>query len=605
MLKHALIGLSVLGLSSCATTSFNTIERDVAQKFMVDIRYFCANGVEQGKHCKQAVTELPEELRDMIQDTGIGGIVLFSENLETSEQIIRLNRDLQQAAKDADMAPLFIGVDQEGGRVMRLPAGVGTAFPGNMALGATYQQHQTRWAYQSAEITAKELKVLGFNTNFAPTVDVNVNPQNPVINVRSYGENPTVVARLGAAQVDAIQAEGVLAAVKHFPGHGDTSVDSHIGLPKVEHDRSKIDKVDLYPFKQAIETSQPAMVMTAHIQYPALDDTLFPTKQGEPTLLPATMSRKILTDVLRDELGFQGLIITDALDMAGIAKFFDKQAAVEQTFRAGTDVALMPINIRTPEDIQALKDMIKRTAQAYQNGTLNKQELAASLQRIKATKQKLNYFDKPLSEQIATAAKQLSDPRSKAVELDIASAAITQVTNNGMLPLTQAELSLDVLMPDTQKCAAFQQYLSTIKPAWTIHCHSLAIKAKQPAPAEFSGDVLIVADVSPRQSLAELGGMDDMDNWRERSDKDTQWNTMKAWMRQAQQQQAQTLFVSLRTPYAISEFAPLADATLASYAYRVRASEQNISSPSLRALAEAITGQFPLQGSLPVTVDME
>eukprot|EP00487_Bulimina_marginata_P008443 TRINITY_DN3098_c0_g1_i1.p1 TRINITY_DN3098_c0_g1~~TRINITY_DN3098_c0_g1_i1.p1 ORF type:complete len:234 (+),score=76.94 TRINITY_DN3098_c0_g1_i1:98-703(+) len=197
-----------------------------------------------------------------------------------------------------------------------------TGFAGNMAIGASYQQHGTHFATQVNSVIAKELKVLGINNNYAPVVDVNTNVDNPVINTRSFGESASQVSALGASAVTAIQAQGVMATLKHFPGHGDTHVDSHLGLPRVDHDRATIDKVDLAPFVWAIEHANPAMIMTAHIQYPALDNSLFVSKSGEKLMRPATMSRKILTTLLREKMGFEGIIATDALDMAGVTHFF-------------------------------------------------------------------------------------------------------------------------------------------------------------------------------------------------------------------------------------------------------------------------------------------
>lgn len=193
---------------------------------------------------------------------------------------------------------------------------------GNMSIGATYAKHGSDYASASAKVIAKELRAVGFNVNYAPTLDVNMNPNNPVINVRSFGEDPARVAELGGAQVDAYQHQQVIAALKHFPGHGDTNVDSHTGLPKVMHSKEQVMAQDIAPFRAVIEAGHaPGMIMTAHIQYPALDSSTFVSKQGQTMVKPATMSRAIMTSLLREELGYQGVTITDALDMAGISDF--------------------------------------------------------------------------------------------------------------------------------------------------------------------------------------------------------------------------------------------------------------------------------------------
>ncbi|MGY0589380.1 MAG: glycoside hydrolase family 3 N-terminal domain-containing protein, partial [Paraglaciecola chathamensis] len=187
-----LVSLLVLTFVSCANKPSvdPRIEALVAQKLMLDIRYFCReNDINPAtQRCTTPVTTLPDELKDMVADTGIGGIILFANNLQDTEQMIRLNRDLQAASAAGGHSPLLISIDQEGGRVVRIPQNISTAFSGNMAIGATYAEHGTHFATLSGDVIAKELAVLGFNVNFAPSVDVNVNPENPVINVRSFGE---------------------------------------------------------------------------------------------------------------------------------------------------------------------------------------------------------------------------------------------------------------------------------------------------------------------------------------------------------------------------------------------------------------------------------
>ncbi|WP_232787949.1 glycoside hydrolase family 3 N-terminal domain-containing protein [Paraglaciecola sp. MB-3u-78] len=318
---------------------------------------------------------------------------------------------------------------------------------------------------------AKELISLGFNVNFAPTMDVNVNvnvnPLNPVINVRSYGEDANIVAQLGKAQMIAMQRQGMIATLKHFPGHGDTSVDSHTGLPRVEHDIQQIEAIDLKPFsyainmgainnsvidKGAINNETQAMIMTAHIQYPQLDDTEFMAEDGNKVMLLATMSRKILTDLLRNKMSFKGLIVTDALNMAGIVHYFDQTEAVIQTFSAGADIALMPISIRRPADIVKLKQLISDVAKAVQQGRLNRAEMEAAVQRIAALKASYQLsaagrFSQQNSGQdsgqdsgqvidqaIITAQATLGSPPHKKVEQQLANSAIVAIKNNGVLP---------------------------------------------------------------------------------------------------------------------------------------------------------------------------
>ena len=388
-LSSLVIGLGCfMPLQSSFAESALTLKQQLGQKLMLDLRYYCEQDPDEQK-CRTPVTELPADLANIITKHNIGGVILFAENIDTVPQVIKLNNDLQKAAAKSELGlPLFISIDQEGGRVARIPRDVGTSFTGNMSIGATYKEHGTHFATESARIIADELLALGVNVNYAPTVDVNMNPDNPVINVRSYGEDPQLVAKLGGAQVAGFENNGVISSLKHFPGHGDTNVDSHTGLPKVMHDKETIWQQDLPPFKEIIKNQQPGMIMTAHIQYPALDDSTFVSKEGKTMIKPATMSRKIITDLLRDELGYQGVVITDALDMAGISHFFEPIEAVVNTFAAGVDIALMPIEIRSPKDLAVLEALIERLEQEVHRGTLNANEMSVSATRILKLKEK-------------------------------------------------------------------------------------------------------------------------------------------------------------------------------------------------------------------------
>ena len=603
MNKHLILTAmaAFTGLSGCVSTDEQPYLIPVAQKIMLDVRYFCPEGIAEDEKCTQPVTDLPLPLAQLIRDTGIGGVILFAENLQSTEQIVRLNDQLQQQGKVAGHGPLFIAIDQEGGRVMRLPAGVGTAFAGNMALGASESTHGNALAKASANVIGEELRALGFNVNFAPTLDVNVNPDNPVINVRSYGEDPKLVARLGLAQSQGFEQAGVLSALKHFPGHGDTSVDSHIGLPRVEHDRQRIENIDLLPFRYAIEQGNPAMIMTAHIQYPALEPRTFVNKDGKSTELPATLSRAILTDLLRDEMGFKGLIVTDALDMAGISQFFSPVEATIQTFAAGADIALMPYTIRTPQDIRDFKQFLRAVAAAYADKRLSADELTASLARIDTAKSALRFNASAIDAQVTNANQILSRPQSRLLEQNIADAAITMNLNKGVLPLSPALKSLDLLMPDQQKCEAMQVAMARTRPGLEVRCASIANKEKQPTPPAAFADALIVADVFPAQTLAELGGMDDLDNWRQRASKADQWQSIQQWMQRAKTAGKPVVLINLRTPYQTERFNGLVDAVLTSYDYRIRDPHIPEANPSYLALAKVLFGEIQAHGTSPVS----
>ena len=613
-----IVFLGILFITSCATNKpiDPQLNHLIAQKLMLDLRYFCPTRAVD-ENCTQAMTKLTPELSKMISESGIGGVILFADNLENTEQMLRLNYALQQAAQRGGHEPLFIAIDQEGGRVVRIPQNLGTSFAGNMAIGATYAKHGEKFATLSGEIIAKELLSLGFNVNFAPTVDVNVNPLNPVINVRSYGEDAHIVAKLGTAQMAAMQKQGMMATLKHFPGHGDTSVDSHTGLPRVEHGLSQIESSDLLPFQYAIDNDAPAMIMTAHIQYPQLDNTVFIAKDGSEVILPATMSRKILTDLLRTKMGFKGVIATDALNMAGIAHYYDETEAVIQTFAAGSDIALMPMAIRSPADIPKLKKLINDVAQAVRKGRLDRQEITASAQRISALKtqyQIVQTFALPLEQAIAKANSVLGAESHREVEQQLADSAIVQIKNQGVLPLSSSLQTIHMLMPDQTKCMALTLALKTRLNNTSITCSSLANVSSDDDLQLFNqAQVVITADISPDQSLVELGGMDDINSWRERTPKDQQITRQLAMLQAAKAQGKSTIFVSLRTPYNVKVFADYADVILATFSYNLNKSDYiddygrlitQYEGAIYTALADILTGKKVASGTLPVSVDL-
>ena len=594
-------------IKSSFADSALSLKQQLGQKLMLDLRYFCQQGSSQ--RCRTPLTELPDELAKAISRYDIGGVILFSENTQNIEQIINLNQQLQQAAsKSKSGLPLFISIDQEGGRVARLPRDVATSFTGNMSIGATYPEHGTYFATQTANILATELSVLGINVNYAPTVDVNMNPDNPVINVRSFSESPDEVAAMGAAQVIEFEKNGIISAIKHFPGHGDTNVDSHTGLPKVMHSKEVIYAQDLAPFKQIIEQHSPGMIMTAHIQYPELDSSTLTNVDGKQMIKPATMSRKIMTDILRDELNYQGVVVTDALDMAGISHFFSPTQAVVNTFAAGVDIALMPIEIRTPEDINKLDALIDSLVSAVKTEQLDADEIAHSTQRITSLKHqfKLNALPNPINA-LANTKHIIGNKAHRELEASLALAAITQIkNNNNTLPLKLgADKHIHIIMPDTRKCMAMQQAISALSSQpLSFSCSSL--QGFDPGEAQRNinqASIVIAGNATPNQSAVEIGGMDDLaDNPNFALNNAEQPKALESLLKMAKQH-TPTVFISLRAPYDIAQFGHYADAVLASYAYNIDVDKNElVSGPAFTALAKVLLGQAPAKGQLPVTI---
>jgi beta-N-acetylhexosaminidase len=357
--------------------------------------------------------------------------------------------------------------------------------------------------------------------------------------------------------------------------------------------------------------------MTAHIQYPQLDNTEFTATDGSKVILPATMSRKILTDLLRTKMGFKGVIATDALNMAGIAHYFDETEAVIQTFAAGSDIALMPIAIRSPADIVKVSRLIDDVAHAVQQGRLDRAEIAASAARITALKNqyKINQtFALPLEQAIAKANTILGAESHRLIEQELADKAIVQLKNQGVLPLSASPQNIHLLMPDQTKCMALTLALKTRLAGSAVTCSSLANASNNnDAHLIEQAQVVLAADITPDQSLVELGGMDDIKSWRERAPKEQQITRQLAILQAAKAQGKSTIFVSLRTPYNAAVFAEYADVILATFSYNLNKTEYvddygrqitQYEGAIYNALADILTGKKVASGTLPVSVDL-
>ncbi|MEJ2229644.1 MAG: beta-N-acetylhexosaminidase [Nitrospirales bacterium] len=307
-------------------------------------------------------TEVTPDLRAWMREYQPGGIILFSRNLVNPTQIAHLTNDLQTLAGDI---PLLIGIDQEGGRVSRLPSGF-TIFP---PAATVAQQGSTELAYQAAAVTAKELRAVGINMNMAPVLDIHTNPSNPIIGDRAFGTEPEQVCLMGAATIAGLHDHRVLACGKHFPGHGDTNADSHVELPVVHATRERLEEVELRPFQYAIDHGLRAM-MTAHVHYPALDLTN-----------PATLSPTILSGMLRQQMGFSGVILSDDLEMRAILDHSKVGDAAVRSLQAGVDMLLVckTLALET-ETLEAVR-------RAIASQELDAASLESSLARIASVKQ--------------------------------------------------------------------------------------------------------------------------------------------------------------------------------------------------------------------------
>ena len=595
--------------SVLASDTLASVSQQLGQKVILDFRYYCDDGTPS-QACRTPVTVLPDELKNVLVEHNIGGVILFSENIVSNPQLIKLNYAMQRAMSMANLPPLIIAVDQEGGRVSRLPTSMLSAFPGNLAIGASYYKHGTAFSENVAKSIGATLLPLGINTNFAPSLDINSEPDNPVINVRSFGENPNQVAELGQAFVKQLQGQGVISAVKHFPGHGDTNVDSHTGLPRVTHTKTQAFNGDLLPFRQLINSdSPPAMVMSAHIQYPALDNTQLEDKHGKRLTIPATLSPKILHDVLRVELGFKGVVVTDALDMAGIARYFGPETAMLKAYQAGADIALMPFSIRTPNDIVLFREFMHRVSKRIVDGELSSDVLQRSYQRILALKSEFNlhaYIEKPLSWWLGDIINSPRMKQNKNLEKALSRASVTLLYGADKLPLTRKRWL--VLMPDTGRCLAIQNSVERLASNHSVTCIPLTVL---PAISRYEqaleqADTLIVGDISPQHAAYEMGGYDSKQAMRSRASLHDIHQFMATAMERAKKDGKKVIFVPLRMPYIASEMQHLSDVALATFSYNIDSSEAQhassmVNSAVFDALIETLTGANTPNERSPVT----
>ncbi|MBQ1302470.1 MAG: S-layer homology domain-containing protein [Firmicutes bacterium] len=394
------------------------------------------------------LTEMRPEVAQILQKRGFSGVILFAQNTGNTEKAMRLVDEMQKAnATAAGRTQLLIAIDQEGGIVTRL--GQGTQTPGNMALGAVGDIKATE---EVGKIIGSELKAMGINYDAAPVVDVNNNPSNPVIGVRSFSDDPKTVAEHAVSFMKGLQSEGVISNLKHFPGHGDTGTDSHTGLPSVNKSYEQLKQTELVPFQACIDEGAEA-IMTAHIQYPQIEtDTYISKKTGEAIALPATLSDAVITDILRKDMGFDGVVITDAMEMAAINDHFGKLDAARLAINAGVDIILMPTETKDAASIQSLDQYVTDVAKMADGGQISMEKVDAAVLRILKLKEKkglLEAYDGSQIESRIAAAKEIVGSKAHHdAEWEIAKRAITLVKNKGdVLPLTKDNQKIQVLIP--------------------------------------------------------------------------------------------------------------------------------------------------------------
>ncbi|MCG8350688.1 MAG: beta-N-acetylhexosaminidase [Chloroflexales bacterium] len=502
-------------------------------------------------------TELPADFCKTLQRRHIGGVTLFRHNnLSNPAQVHELTTALQHAAAESGQPPLLIAVDQEGGQLIAIDGGT-THFPGNMALGATGSPDL---AYATGYALGSELAAMGINVNYAPCCDVNINPRNPVIGIRSFGEDPAMVARLSAAMARGMQAAGVAATAKHFPGHGDTESDTHEGVVAVPHSRDQLRAVELPPFAAAIEAGV-RLVMTAHVALPAFDEAN----------LPATLSRCVLHGLLREELGFDGIIISDAMDMGAIAQGQGVVIDAIAAFHAGIDLLLLKADDELFAAIHA------GLLQAVERRLLVAEEVQSSAARVLALKRWIAEHQQPPMEIVGCAEHQ-------AIAQEIARRSVTLVRDEAkLLPLRlapESRVAVIVPRPTDLTPADTSSYVECSLAQAARRYHSAVdeyLVASNPTASEIDGlreqigsyDLAIVGTINALHQPGQV-----------------------ALMSMLRELGLPTVGVALRMPYDLLAF-PTVPTYVCTY---------TILGPSMEALAATLWGQAPFCGKLPVTI---
>ncbi len=541
------------GAAADAVLQRLTLEQKVAQVMMVAF----------------AGPVLTPDVREMVGRYGVGGVILFQDNIGalTPQQVLELTTELQGLATTGEAGvPLLIAVDQEGGPVNRANTGT-TILPGNMALGAAASETLT---YEAARAVGRELRAMGITMNLAPVVDVNSNPRNPVIGVRSFGADPDLVGRLGAAAVRGYQDGGVLAVAKHFPGHGDTDIDSHLDLPVIRHSLERLERVEFPPFRAAISAGV-AGVMTAHVAVPTLD----PDPERPATLSPTTLTR------LRAMLGEDGLIISDDLEMGAIVARYHTAEAAVAAFVAGADVLLFRRDAAEQRRAHAL------LLAALNAGAISMERLDASVRRILLAKERLGLLSAGAGQDTAPDISVVGSPEHGALAAEVAGRAVTLLRDPaGLLPLTPDGQGICVVSPRWQALAAVEIILGPPASPATL---GDAVRARAPSATA----VQIALRPAASERSAALGcasraaivvfGSYNLQDYAEQA----------ALLHDLAATGKPLVVIALRLPYDLGA-APEGATALAIYSSRPVA---------LDAAAAALFGERPIRGRLPVPVE--
>jgi beta-N-acetylhexosaminidase len=494
-------------------------------------------------------TQVTPHIRKWVRDRHVGGVALFSRNIVNFEQIAKFTRELQQQTEGH--IPIFIALDQEGGNVVRVKDGA-VVLPGNMALGAS---RSPTLAYVAGQSLAIDLRLLGFNMNLAPVLDVNSNPKNPVIGIRSYGERPDLVAELGAWYVRGQQEMGVVAVAKHFPGHGDTQSDSHFAMPAINADIARLEAIELWPFRRAMEAGLDA-VMTAHIALPRI---------AEDPHRPATLSRRILTGILRRRMGFDGIVVTDGLEMQGIVESYGSGRAAVLAVLAGADMPMILWTAKKKEEVY--HSLLK----AVRSGEISRKRLDKSVHRILKVKARRGLFLRDTEPLEVVLPGGNMNPVHAQVSSRIAREAVTLVRNHGdVLPLRSVRYrTVTVVAPPGGfgRIMAREPNVEVVTVPYIPNRSRRREEAARAISSAKGSDLLIVAVVN-------------------------RYHVEMARQITSALPHLPVALLSFASPYYLMSL-PEADAYVCTYSYLEMAQV---------AAAHAVLGQVPMTGRLPISI---
>ncbi|KAB2349153.1 glycoside hydrolase family 3 protein [Actinomadura rudentiformis] len=548
-----------------------TLEEKAAQLFVLQVYGKSADTTDPADVARNRRLYGLDNAAQLIARYKPGGIIYYSAdppNVTDPQQLAAFSNGIQRAAMATPIPiPATIATDQEGGIVARVqpPA---TQSPGSMALAAG---RRTGDARAMARITGRELRAIGINQDYAPDADVNVNPANPVIGVRSFGSDPALVSRMVAAQVDGYREGGVTGTVKHFPGHGDTRLDSHTSVPRIEHTREEWERIDLPPFKAAIARGADS-IMTAHLIFPALD----------PSEDPSTLSKPIITGLLREKLGYKGVIVTDALDMKGVRDKYGDDRVPVLALKAGVDVLLKPPSFDANGD-GLFRVQLNAVVNAVRGGELTERRIEESVYRILALKKKRGLFRDPY----------VDESKVGQVVGKPASLATAQRATDRTTTLVKNDARLLPLRPGARKVLVAGWGVTTtraIADEFTKRGATTAVQESgvSPTPERIQQTVAAAQDQDLIVAVTNRAWDIETSTPGNPHNGPGQMNLVKALIATGKP----VVVVAARDPYDIAWFTE-AQTYVATYSYTAEA---------LRSLGKVLFGELSPAGKLPVTI---